>query len=78
MKWNPGSMKAVVESKKPHTVPLTEHIPVLILYWTGAVDQDGTVHFKKDPYKRDKGVLEALENEFEIRRRPLGKMRPKL
>jgi murein L,D-transpeptidase YcbB/YkuD len=78
MKWNPESIKAVFESNKPHTVTLPEHIPVLILYWTVAVDQDGTVHFKKNPYNRDKGILEALENEFEIRKRPIGRIRPKL
>jgi len=77
-KWNQESIKAVIESKKSHTVTLPEHIPVLLLYWTAAVDQNGAVHFKKDPYNRDKVVLEGLEEDFKFRKRPFGKLRPTL
>jgi len=77
-KWNQESIKAILASKKPHTIRLPEHIPVLLLYWTVAVDQDGKVHFKRDPYNRDKAVLEGLEEEFKFRKRPFGKQRPAL
>ena len=77
-KWNQESIKAVIESKKPRTVTLPDHIPVLLLYWTVALDQDNAVHFKKDPYNRDKAVLEGLEEEFKFRKRPFGKQRPRL
>jgi len=51
---------------------------VLLLYWTIRVDQDGTAHFKKDPYNRDRAVLEGLEEEFKFRKWPFGKQRPTL
>ena len=57
---------------------LPEHIPVLLLYWTVAVDQNGEVQFKKDPYDRDRAVLEGLEEDFKFRKRPFGKQRPTL
>ena len=76
--WNPKRFKTVIESKKPRTVTLPEHIPVLLLYWTVGVDPDGTVHFKKDPYNRDKNVLKGLEEAFKFRKRPFGKQRPTL
>jgi L,D-transpeptidase YcbB len=78
VKWNQESFNAVIASKKPHTTILPEHIPVLLLYWTVAVDQDGEVHFKKDPYNRDRAVLEGLKEEFKFRKRPFGKQRPTL
>ncbi len=76
--WNQESIKKVIASGKTRTVMLPEHIPVLLLYWTVAVDQDGTVHFKKDPYTRDKAILEGLEEAFKFRKRPFGKQRPAL
>jgi murein L,D-transpeptidase YcbB/YkuD len=77
-KWNQESIKAVIASKKPYTIALPEHISVLLLYWTVSVDQDGMVHFKKDPYDRDKEVLEGLKEAFKFRKRPFGKQRPVL
>jgi murein L,D-transpeptidase YcbB/YkuD len=77
-KWNQESFNAIIASKKPHTIMLPEHIPVLLLYWTVAVDQNGEVQFKKDPYDRDRAVLEGLEEDFKFRKRPFGKQRPTL
>jgi murein L,D-transpeptidase YcbB/YkuD len=77
-KWNQESFNAVIASKKPHTIMLPAHIPVLLLYWTVAVDQNGEVQFKKDPYDRDRAVLEGLEEDFKFRKRPFGKQRPTL
>jgi len=73
--WTQETIKKVIESRKPRTVNLPEHIPVLMLYWTVAVDQDGTIHFKNDPYGRDMAVLEGLEEDFKFRKRPFGKKR---
>ena len=75
-KWSRETFKTIIASKEPHTITLPEHIPVLLLYWTVRVDQDDTVYFKKDPYNRDKAVLEGLKEEFKFRKRPFGKQRP--
>jgi murein L,D-transpeptidase YcbB/YkuD len=74
-KGNRETFKTIIASKKPHTITLPKPIPVMLLYWTVAVDQDGTVHFKNDPYNRDKAVLEGLKEEFKFRNRPFGKQR---
>lgn len=76
--WNRERFKALVASQKTATINLPEHIPVVLLYWTVDVEEDGTVHFKKDPYDRDTQVLESLEEPFRFRKRPLGKQRPAL
>jgi len=77
-KWNQETFETIIASKNPHTIKLPKQIPVLLLYWTVAVDQDGTVNFKKDPYGRDKAVLEVLEEDFKFRKRPFGNQRPTL
>ncbi|MGD8959210.1 MAG: L,D-transpeptidase family protein [Desulfobacteraceae bacterium] len=78
VKWNQESIQTLIASQKTATINLPEHIPVLLLYWTVAVEQDGTVHFKKDPYNRDNQVLEGLKEPFKFRKRPFGKQRPAL
>jgi murein L,D-transpeptidase YcbB/YkuD len=76
--WNKESIKSLIASQKTSTINLPEHIPVLLLYWTVAVEQDGTIHFKKDPYHRDKEVLDGLKEVFQFRKRPFGKQRSTL
>jgi murein L,D-transpeptidase YcbB/YkuD len=41
-------------------VPLAEHLPIHVLYWTAWVDEHGDVNFRNDLYGRDAPVLEAL------------------
>ena len=66
-KWNSDKIMEVVDSKQTRKVFLAEPKPVLLLYWTATVDEDGRVHFKKDPYGRDNAVLEGLQGKFRIR-----------
>jgi hypothetical protein len=42
------------------------------------MEPDGSVRFKKDPYKRDAEVLEGLNGEFKFRKRPVGQKRQTL
>lgn len=77
-KWSQEVIQTIIASKKTTTINLPVHIPVLLLYWTVALEQDGTIHFKKDPYKRDTKVLEGLKEPFKFRKRPFGKQRPTL
>lgn len=72
-KWNPESFKQVIDSGRTQRVMLAKPVPVLLFYWTVAVSPDGTVRFKKDPYKRDADVLQGLNGNFKFRKRPVGR-----
>ena len=71
-KWNSESFKQVIDSGRTQRVSLPKPVPILLFYWTVAVKPDGTVHFKKDPYKRDAEVLQGLNGNFKFRKRPVG------
>jgi murein L,D-transpeptidase YcbB/YkuD len=77
-KWNQESFKRIIDSGQTQTVRLPEPVPVLLFYWTAAMEPDGSVRFKKDPYKRDAEVLEGLNGEFQFRKRPVGQKRQTL
>jgi murein L,D-transpeptidase YcbB/YkuD len=77
-KWNMESFKQVIDSGRTQRVKLAKPVPVLLFYWTIAVSQDGTVRFKKDPYKRDAEVLQGLNGNFKFRKRPVGQERKTL
>jgi murein L,D-transpeptidase YcbB/YkuD len=68
-KWSLEALQAAVDSKQTHRVDLPEPVPVILLYWTIAVEADGSVDFKKDVYQRDAAILAALEEDFAIRAR---------
>ena len=50
----------IVDSRQTQRVNLTEKIPVVILYLTAGLANDGNVMFLKDIYSRDDRVLNAL------------------
>jgi murein L,D-transpeptidase YcbB/YkuD len=78
-KWNQQSFQRVIETRKTQTVMLPKHVPVLLFYWTvAALQPDGGVRFKRDPYKRDAVVLEGLNDDFKFRKRPVGQKRKTL
>jgi L,D-transpeptidase YcbB len=58
--WNEQSLEDAIATGKTRTVMLKQPIPVLILYWTAAVDSDGRVTFRRDIYDRDAAVIAAL------------------
>lgn len=57
--WSSERMNAILDSGKTTRVNLEKPVPVLLTYWTAWVEE-GTVHFREDPYERDAAVLEAL------------------
>ncbi|WP_246227757.1 L,D-transpeptidase family protein [Roseobacter ponti] len=57
--WSLARMNAILESGKTTRIDLREPVPVLLTYWTAWVE-DGSVHFREDPYDRDAAVLDAL------------------
>ncbi|MGD9043595.1 MAG: L,D-transpeptidase family protein [Desulfobacterales bacterium] len=76
--WNQESFKRIIDSGRTQRVTLPKPVPVLLFYWTAAARPDGSVRFKKDPYKRDAEVLEGLNGEFRFRKRPVGQKRQTL
>ena len=77
-KWNSESFQLAIDAGRTQRVNLPEHVPVLLFYWTVDPEPDGSVHFRKDPYKRDAGVLQGLNGKFKFRKRPVGQERQTL
>ena len=63
--WNRDKIMGVLETKQTRRVNLPEQIPVLLFYWTVALDSTGTIYFKKDIYNRDAPILKGLNKKFE-------------
>ncbi len=51
--WTPEKIDSAMHSGKETWYTLKEKIPVYIGYFTAWVDNDGTIHFYNDIYKRD-------------------------
>ena len=58
--WSRKKIDGIVESKKRTVVKLDKKIPVHIAYMTSWVNKDGSVHFRRDVYGRDKQLAKAL------------------
>ncbi len=69
--WNRDSINNVIDQKKTRRVNLKKRIPVLILYWTSRVNEDGKIEFLPDVYERDRAVLRELDAGFKIRKRDI-------
>ena len=69
VRWNLAALDAAVATGVTRTVRLPKPVPVLILYWTVDLDDDGSVVFKPDPYERDAAELRALDQPFRVARR---------
>jgi len=60
-KWTRDVIMEQIQKWREQTVPLVNPIPVHLLYWTAWADEDGTVHFRRDIYKRDTRLENALD-----------------
>ncbi len=58
--WSPQEVRSALKSSKEQWVNLTTEIPVYIVYFTAWVENDGSLQFRDDIYKRD----EKLKNEL--------------
>ncbi len=59
--WTRQDIRAQIETVETKTVPLSEPLPILLVYRTAEVDDRGTIHFYEDIYERDGAVLVALD-----------------
>lgn len=62
-KWTRAAIIGAMEGGFEQTVSLPELVDVYLLYWTAWADEDGTIHFRKDLYGRDRVLYEALVEE---------------
>jgi murein L,D-transpeptidase YcbB/YkuD len=67
--WSTESLTAAIAVGNTKTIMLREPVPVLILYWTAAVDAQGRVAFRPDVYGRDPAIIRALHAESKAPRR---------
>lgn len=59
--WNMDKVNGILDSGKTTRINLLEPINIYLMYWTSRVDQENTLYFMKDVYKRDSAVLKALD-----------------
>lgn len=59
-KWNQAAIDELVASGLTREVALARRVPLILYYWTVAVDAEGVVSFRPDIYQRDAAVLAAL------------------
>ena len=53
-KWNKQKITASIKSGQEQYIPLTNKVPIYIVYFTAWVDQDGIPNFREDIYGHDK------------------------
>ena len=58
--WTIDRMKSAMKAKEPEKVELAEHIPVMIVYHTAAVDDNGVLRAYRDVYELNDDLSERL------------------
>ena len=51
--WTTEKISTAMNAGHEQAVPLTQHLPVHIVYFTAWVNADGSVTYTDDPYKLD-------------------------
>jgi murein L,D-transpeptidase YcbB/YkuD len=62
--WNMDRVRAAMNGSATQQVNLAHRIPVLIVYGTVIVTEDGTVHFYDDIYGHDASLEEVLDKGY--------------
>jgi L,D-transpeptidase YcbB len=62
--WDMAHVRAAMNGDAPQQVNLTRPIPVLIVYGTVIVTEDGTVHFYDDIYGHDAALEKVLDKGY--------------
>lgn len=62
--WNRERIDNERDGRNTKSVFLSEPLPVLLLYWSAEVGDDGQIHFYNDVYLRDQAVLAALDSSY--------------
>ena len=59
-----GRVKEAFKAGKEKQVNLTRTIPVLVVYASAVVDEDGQVYFLEDIYSHDKSLAKLEERAY--------------
>lgn len=59
-RWTMETLQAALAEKRDEKVMLPRPEPIHLLYCTAWAEPDGTVHFRRDIYGRDRALAEAL------------------
>lgn len=60
-RWGGTAINEIIDSRQTRRISLVTPVPIYLVYWTVQVEDDGEVHFKRDPYNQDPALLRALE-----------------
>jgi murein L,D-transpeptidase YcbB/YkuD len=74
--WNHSRLIKTINTQRTQTVKLTEPVTIIMLYWTVAADDDGTVRFSRDIYERDTAIISGLNDTFSFRVRDIFRFTP--
>jgi len=61
--WSREKILTSIDNGTERTIPLADPVVIHLLYWTAWAEEDGSIHFRRDLYGRDKRVDEALRQE---------------
>jgi murein L,D-transpeptidase YcbB/YkuD len=64
--WPFEKIQDMIRSGKTHTIFLPHRVPVMFLYITVVVEQNGMIVFRDDVYGRDEAVIKGLDAPFEF------------
>ncbi|MDX2028786.1 MAG: L,D-transpeptidase family protein [Alphaproteobacteria bacterium] len=68
--WDEAHLNEEIKSGKTRWLPVTEPLPLFILYWTVFTDEDGKVNFRNDIYGYDTFLTENLPNDSKMDKSP--------
>lgn len=58
--WTPEKIKAAMDSGQEKFVKLKKPVPVIIMYYTAWVDQNGQLNFRDDIYQHDETLMSKM------------------
>lgn len=61
--WDQKTLTSAMRQRRQRTVHLQNEVPVHLMYWTAWLDDDGTVQFRDDIYRRDGRLQQALNGD---------------
>lgn len=74
--WSRARIEDAIAVGATKRIATPDGIPVVLVYWTSFVDEDGTVEFRDDLYGRDARLMAALERPQKEKPVPVARVMP--